>query len=100
MTEFLEDHANEIEGSREGRVTSLVMSPSRSFPAQAKPSYEGSEPSRAELGHFKIRAGTELTICQKIANFNLIFPSFYYQKFLSKNFQTSLLTLKSKILHI
>ena len=26
----------------------LVMSPSRNFPARAEPSYEGSEPSRAE----------------------------------------------------
>ena len=38
------------------------MSPSRNFPAQAEPSYEGSEPSRAELGHFDFRAETELTI--------------------------------------
>ena len=38
------------------------MSPSRIFPARAEPSYEGSEPSRAELGHFNFRAETELTI--------------------------------------
>ena len=41
----------------------LVMSPSRNFPAQAEPSYKGSEPGRAELGHFNFRAETELTIC-------------------------------------
>ena len=28
-------------------LNSLVMSPSWNFPAQAEPSYEGSEPSRA-----------------------------------------------------
>ena len=39
----------------------LVMSPSRNFPARAEPSCEGSEPSRAELGHFNFRAETELT---------------------------------------
>ena len=38
------------------------MSPSRNFPARVEPSYEVSEPSRAELGHFKIRAETELSI--------------------------------------
>ena len=37
------------------------MSPSWNFPARAEPSYEGSEPSRAELGHFNFRAETELT---------------------------------------
>jgi hypothetical protein len=36
------------------------MSPSRKFPARAEPSYEGSEPSRAKLGHFNFRAETEL----------------------------------------
>ena len=36
------------------------MSPSWNFPARAEPSYEGSEPSRAELGHFNFRAETEL----------------------------------------
>ena len=35
------------------------MSPSRNFPARAEPSYEGSESSRAELGHFNFRAETE-----------------------------------------
>ena len=40
----------------------LVMSPSQNFPAQAEPSYEGSDPSRAELGHFNFRAKTKLTI--------------------------------------
>ena len=38
----------------------IVMSPSWNFPARAEPSYEGSEPSRAELGHFNFRAETEL----------------------------------------
>ena len=38
----------------------LVMSPSWNFPARAEPNYEGSEPSRAELGHFNFRAETEL----------------------------------------
>ena len=53
------------------------MSSSWNFLAQAEPSYEGSEPSRAELGHFNFRAETELN-----QNFlKLIFsPSFYYQK--------------------
>ena len=54
------------------------MSPSWNFPAQAEPSYEGSEPSQAELGHFNFRAESELT---KYHNFFLpIFsPIFYYQ---------------------
>ena len=39
----------------------VVMSPSWNFPARAEPSYEGSEPSQAELGHFNFRAETELT---------------------------------------
>ena len=39
----------------------LEMSSSWNFPARAEPSYEGSEPSRAELGHFNFRAETELT---------------------------------------
>jgi hypothetical protein len=38
----------------------VVMSPSWNFPARAEPSYEGSEPSQAELGHFNFRAETEL----------------------------------------
>ena len=38
----------------------LVMSPSRNFPARASPSYEGSEPSRAELEPFNFRAESEL----------------------------------------
>ena len=36
------------------------MGSSWNFPARASPSYEGSEPSRAELGHFNFRAETEL----------------------------------------
>ena len=41
-------------------VYRLVMSPSWNFPARAEPSYEDSEPSQAELGHFNFRAETEL----------------------------------------
>ena len=54
------------------------MSPSWNFPARAEPSYEGSEPSRAELGHFNFRAETELTILTKYRKFFLPFfpPSF------------------------
>jgi hypothetical protein len=37
------------------------MSSSWNFPARTM-SYEGSEPSRAELGHFNFRAENELTI--------------------------------------
>ena len=40
----------------------LEMSSSWNFPVRAEPSYEGSKPSRAELGHFNFRAETELTI--------------------------------------
>jgi hypothetical protein len=32
-----------------GKYYLIVMSPSQNFPAQAEPSYEGSEPSQAEL---------------------------------------------------
>ena len=42
-------------------VVNLEMSSSWNFPARASPSYEGAEPSRAELGHFNFRAETELT---------------------------------------
>jgi len=66
----------------------LEMSSSWDFPARASPSCEGSEPSRAELGHFNFRAETELTIpticMSKNRNFFLTHLSFYYQKFLSK----------------
>ena len=41
-------------------MDSLVMGSSWNFPAQASSSYEGSEPSQAELGHFNFRAETEL----------------------------------------
>ena len=40
----------------------LEISSSWNFLARVEPSYEGSEPSRAELGHFNFRAETELTI--------------------------------------
>ena len=54
-----------------GHATTLlvVMSSSWIFPARASPSYESSEPSRAELGHFNFRAETELT---KKKNFDLV----------------------------
>ena len=42
------------------RDLNLVMGSSWIFPARASPSYEGSEPSQAELGHFDFRAETEL----------------------------------------
>ena len=38
----------------------VVMSFSWNFPARAEPSYEGSKPSQAELGHFNFQAETEL----------------------------------------
>ena len=59
----------------------LVMSPSWNFPARAEPSYEGSEPSRAELGNFNFRAETELTILTKYCKFffTLFFPKFYHE---------------------
>ena len=34
----------------------VVMGPSWIFPARAEPSYEGSEPRRAKLGHLNFRA--------------------------------------------
>ena len=37
------------------------MSPNWNFPALAEPSYEGSELSQAELGHFNFRAESKLT---------------------------------------
>ena len=55
------------------------MSPSWNFPARAEPSYEGSEPSRAELGHFNFRAETELTKKSQI-----FFNSFFLQVFISE----------------
>ena len=57
------------------------MSPSWNFPARAEPSYEGSEPSRAKLGHFNFRAESELKIPTKYHNFFQPFfpPSFHYQ---------------------
>ena len=51
------------------------MSPSRNFPARASPSYEGSEPSRAELGHFKFRAETSwiFSLIYRFFCFNFLF---------------------------
>ena len=43
-------------------MLNVEMGSSWNFPARASPSYEGSEPSRAELGHINFRAETELTI--------------------------------------
>ena len=62
-------------------VATVVMSPSWNFPARAEPSYEGSEPSRAKLGHFNFRAESELKIPTKYHNFFQPFfpPSFHYQ---------------------
>ena len=75
----------------------LEMSSSWNFPARASPSYEGSELSRAELGHFNFRAETELT---KYCNFLLpsFPPSFYHQTLLvyhdSNQFHDDLLAKK------
>ena len=55
------------------------MSPSRNFPARAEPSYEGSEPSRAELGHFNFRAEAEPTKNSQIF-FNSFFPQVLTKK--------------------
>ena len=43
------------------------MSSSWNFSARAEPSYEGSEPSRAEPGHFSFQAETELDFFLYIA---------------------------------
>ena len=51
-------------------------------------------PSRAELGHFNFRAETELT---KKANSQLIFPRFYYQKFLSKKATSKYVLLSNNV---
>ena len=49
------------------------MSSSWNFPARASSSYEVSELSRAELGHFNFRAETELKFFQAlIKNYNQI----------------------------
>ena len=51
----------------------VEMSWSWNFPARASPSYEVSELSRAELGHFNFRAETELTILTiSISNFPIL----------------------------
>ena len=51
----------------------LEMSSSWNFSARASPSYEESEPSRAELGHFNFRAENELKIFSSlIKNYNQI----------------------------
>ena len=41
---------------------SLEMGSSWNFSARASPSYEGSEPSQAKMGHINFRAEIELTI--------------------------------------
>ena len=51
----------------------LVMGSSWKFPARASPSYEDSEPSRAELGHFNFRAENELDFFFDIQLFLLQF---------------------------
>ena len=64
----------------------VEMSLSWNFPAQASPSYEGSEPSRTKLGHINSRAETELTIsimCMSkknhnfVPHYNMIYVQFY-----------------------
>ena len=52
------------------------MSPSWNFPTRAEPSYEGSEPSRAKLGHFNFQAETELTICASLSSKFFRFSNF------------------------
>ena len=52
------------------------MSSSWIFPARASPSYESSEPSRAELGHFDFQAENELDFFFDIQLFLLQFSSF------------------------
>ena len=42
----------------------VEMSSSWNFPARASPSYEGSEPNRAKLGHINFRAETELMMIE------------------------------------
>ena len=60
----------------------LVMGPSRNFPARAEPSYEGSEPSQAELGHFNFRAETKLKLFQVlIKNFPIFYQYHDYNQF-------------------
>ena len=51
-----------LDPSCDWKSFNLEMSLSWNFPARASPSYEGSKPSQAELGHFNFRAETELTI--------------------------------------
>ena len=48
--------------SFKGLINTVVMGSSWIFPARASPSYENSELSRAELGHFNFRAETKLKI--------------------------------------
>ena len=51
----------------------VEMSSSWNFPARASPSYEGSEPSQAKLGHFNFQAETELIFFKAlIKNYNQI----------------------------
>ena len=70
----------------------VEMSLSKNFPAQAEPSYEGSEPSQIKLGDFNVLTETELiilTICMSknckfllllknynLPNFRLVSPDF------------------------
>ena len=67
-------------------VISLVMSPSWNFPARAEPSYEGSELSQAELGHFNFRAETELTILTICMSKNSKFLTYFSQVFIIRSF--------------
>ena len=68
------------------------MSPSRKFPARASPSYEGSEATQAELGHFNFWAENELDFFSynpKISHFKK--KQYYFYSFL---LQMILLLLK------
>ena len=60
----------------------LEMRSSWNFPAQASPSYEGSELSQAELGNFNFRAETELKFFQELqTNFQIFYQNHDYNPF-------------------
>ena len=68
FSQITSNTAFHFKSNRLDYVQILVMSPSWNFPARAEPSYKGSKPSRAELGHFNFRAETELTICTVLSS--------------------------------
>ena len=47
-----------------------VMNSSWNFPSWAEPSYKGTEPRQAKLGHFNFRAETDLSIFLIYSFFN------------------------------